>query len=85
MKIEYDRSELKREIKVSGEKGGIAVIYFINGKFDKCEYNIPNDIYRINDWKFLGEISDFLSEIQTDEDIKEEEYGKEYYKDKKSN
>lgn len=74
MKIEHDTTTVNREIKMFGEKGGTAVIQFINGKFDRCDFAIPNNPYRFNDWLFLGEVSDLIKELQREENIKEKGY-----------
>lgn len=50
--------------KLTGDKKGQdATIFFVDGKFTKCEYHVSNLSYTIEDWKWLGDISNRIQEF----------------------
>lgn len=48
-----------------------AEIIFREGLFHRCKFDLQYEIYCIEDWEFLGIVSDKIASLQNDYDIGE--------------
>jgi len=48
--------------KIKDRYGREAKIIFIEGKFNRCEYNLTGT-YNLEDWKFLGEVAQEIQRL----------------------